>query len=134
MKLLSDTHIILWALTDDAKLSTRAKNIILSAKDEIFYSTATIWEITIKHMQHPEHMPISGQQLAVYCEEAGYRNLPIKSEHVYALETLKRSPESPKHNDPFDRIMLAQAKTENMHFLSHDTLMQDYQEKCLVSV
>lgn len=78
MKLLLDTHIILWALTDDARLSTKAKDIILSSEDEIFYSVATIWEISIKHMQHPEHMPVSGRQLAAYCQAAGYHNLPVK--------------------------------------------------------
>ena len=134
MKLLLDTHIILWALTDDARLSAKAKDIILSSEDEIFYSVAIIWEISIKHMQHPEHMSVSGRQLAAYCQAAGYHSLPVKNEHVYALETLKRRPDSPRHNDPFDRIMLAQAKAENMYFLSHDTLLTDYQEKCLLNV
>ena len=85
-------------------------------------------------MQHPEHMSVSGRQLAAYCQAAGYHSLPVKNEHVYALETLKRRPDSPRHNDPFDRIMLAQAKAENMYFLSHDTLLTDYQEKCLLNV
>ena len=59
MKLLLDTHIILWALTDDARLSAKAKDIILSSEDEIFYSVATIWEISIKHMQHQEKRPLN---------------------------------------------------------------------------
>lgn len=134
MKVLLDTHIILWALADDEKLSQKARNIILSKENEIYYSTASIWEITIKHMLHPEHMKLSGKQISNYCQEAGYQMLPIKDEHVHTLETLQREERAPKHNDPFDRIMLAQAKEERMLFITHDSLIPYYGEECVVEV
>lgn len=134
MKVLLDTHIILWALTDDEKLSQKARNIILSKENEIYYSTASIWEITIKHMLHPEHMKLSGKQISNYCQEAGYQMLPIKDEHAHTLETLQREERAPKHNDPFDRIMLAQAKEERMLFITHDSLIPYYGEECVVEV
>lgn len=72
MKVLLDTHIILWALTNDERLSEKAKTIILFRENDIYYSTASIWEISIKHMAHPEHMTLSGEQLSAYCQKAGY--------------------------------------------------------------
>lgn len=134
MKVLLDTHIILWALTDDERLSKKAKTIILSKENDIYYSVASIWEVSIKHTIHPEHMPFSGKQLSYYCQEAHYQMLSIKDEHVYALETIQRVENAPKHNDPFDRIMIAQAKTENMIFITHDSLIPYYMEKCIISV
>jgi len=134
MKVLLDTHIILWALIDDARLSEKAKNIILSKENEIYYSTASVWEVSIKHSLHPESMPLSGEQLSDYCQKSGYQMLAIRDDHVYALETIQRAEGAPKHNDPFDRIMIAQAKADGLLFVTHDTLIPYYEEKCIVSV
>jgi len=134
MKLLLDTHIILWAITDDKKLSEKARTLILSKESEIYYSTASIWEVMIKHMFHPEHMPISGKQLSNYCQKASYKMLPILDNHVYALESLQRTQDAPKHKDPFDCILLAQAKVENMLFITHDSLLPYYNEKYIILV
>lgn len=134
MKILLDTHIILWALTNDERLSEKAKSIISKNENDIYYSTASVWEIMVKHMSHPEHMPISGIQLSKYCGKAGYQMLPVMDEHVYALAGLRRNDDAPRHKDPFDRIMLAQAKAENIMFVTHDSLMAYYLETCIVSV
>lgn len=134
MRVLLDTHILLWALTGSDRLSPKAQDMILSKDNEIFYSTASVWEVSIKHSIHPENMPISGKQLSEYCEEAGYEMLSVRDEHVYALETLSRQNDAQKHNDPFDRIMVAQAKAEEMLFLTHDSLIPYYNEKCIISV
>lgn len=64
----------------------------------------------IKHMLHPDKLRINGHLLEKGCEENGYNVRPILNKHVSALETLKRPNDAPKHNDPFDRIMVAQAK------------------------
>lgn len=63
MKILIDTHIAIWAVLNDAKLPYKAKDIILDERNEIFYSTASIWEITIKHMLHPDKIRMSGSLL-----------------------------------------------------------------------
>lgn len=68
------------------------------------------------------------------CEDNGYIVLPILNRHVSALETLKRQENAPKHNDPFDRMMVAQAKTENLIFLTHDSLIPYYDEPFIISV
>lgn len=134
MKVLLDTHIILWALAGDEKLPQKAKMIISQRDNEIYYSTASIWEIMIKHMNHPEHMPISGRQMSTYCRKAKYHMLPVLDEHVYALEGLQRMENAPRHKDPLDCIMIAQAKAEKMIFVTHDSLLPDYMEECIVFV
>lgn len=134
MRVLLDTHVLLWALTGSEKLSEKAKEIIMSRDNEVFYSTASVWEVSIKHSIHPEKMPISGGSFSEYCQRAGYEMLAIRDEHVYALETLSRKIGAPKHNDPFDRIMVAQAKAEEMLFVTHDTLIPYYNEECVVEV
>ena len=134
MNILLDTHILLWTIIDDQKLSDIARDFILDAENIIYYSTASIWEITIKHMNHPDRMIISGNELSQLAKAAGYMPLPILEKHVFLLETLKRAEEAPPHNDPFDRILIAQAKAENMLFLTHDTLISYYNEKCIVVV
>ena len=111
MKILIDTHIAIWAVLNDPKLPKRAKEMLLDMENEIFYSTASIWEITIKHMLHPEKIRMNGSILEKGCEDNGYIALPILNVHVSSLETLKRAPNAPRHNDPFDRIMVAIFKT-----------------------
>ena len=134
MKVLIDTHIAIWAVLNDPKLPKPAKDIILNRENEIFYSTASVWEITIKHMLHPDRLRINGNLLERGCEENGYLVLPVLNKHVSALETLKRPKDAPKHNDPFDRIMVAQAKAEGMMFLTHDSLIPYYDEPFIISV
>jgi len=134
MRILIDTHIAIWAVMNDPKLPERAKDIILDEENEIFYSTASVWEITIKHMLHPDKLRISGSLLEKGCEDNGYFVLPIFNKHVSALETLRRPENAPRHNDPFDRIMVAQAKVENLKFLTHDSLVPYYEEPFIILV
>lgn len=134
MKVLIDTHIAIWAVLNDPKLPKKARDIILNRENGIFYSTASVWEITIKHMLHPDKLRITENLLEKGCEENGYIVLPILNKHVSVLETLKRSEDAPKHNDPFDRILVAQAKAEDIMFLTHDSLIPYYNEPFIISV
>lgn len=121
-------------MLDDPKLSKAARDILLNRENTIYYSSASVWEITIKHMAHPETFLFSGYHLAKGCDENGFLALPVLNQHSFALETLKRPENAPRHNDPFDRIMLAQAKAEGMRFLTHDSLLPYYNEPFIVSV
>ena len=133
MNILLDTHILLWALTGDSKLPGSAAEMIDDfEKNTIFYSIASVWETEIKNSLGK--LPISGQELSVYCRQAEFRLLPIEEKHIFTLSSLRREAALPKHNDPFDRIMLAQAKAEGYQFLTHDTLIAGYQEKCVIFV
>lgn len=134
MKYLLDSHILIWALFADEKLSYEAYTVINNLKNEIYYSVASVWEVGIKHSKSPEKMPISSQLLADSCETADMLSLPITKEHAIAVEGLRRVKNTPPHNDPFDRILIAQAKTEGMIFLTHDHLLKDYDEDCIRTV
>lgn len=134
MELLLDTHILLWALTDHPKLPKNAREKIMDERNTIFYSTASVWEVSIKHSIHPANMPVSGKELSEYCAKAGYQMLVVRDDHVYALETLCRAESAPKHQDPFDRILIAQAKSEKLTFITHDANLSYYQEDCIMSV
>lgn len=134
MNVLLDTHILLWALGDDTRLSDRAREIILEPGNVIYYSVASVWEIAIKHALHPDNVILSGKELSSYCQQAGFLPLDLRDKHVYSLEEIRRDKNSPRHNDPFDRILLSQAKTENMSFITHDTLFQGYGESCVILV
>lgn len=116
MKYLLDTHLLIWALTEDKKLPKAAYDVINDPGHTIFYSAASVWEIEIKHQKMPDKMPISGEELISFCETAGILSLPVVNDHVLYVKTLHRKEGSPPHNDPFDRILLAQAKYENMLF------------------
>jgi PIN domain nuclease of toxin-antitoxin system len=69
-----------------------------------------------------------------YCKQAGFKPIEIKEKHIFQLHSLKRDKTAPRHNDPFDRIILSQAKTENYKFVTHDVLISQYQEPCIISV
>ena len=98
MKLLLDTHIILWALDDNPKLSYQARNLIMDEKNSIYYSAASVWEVTIKYMAKPDRIHISGSKLSDLCREMGYQMLPISDIHVKALETLVYHSKTQIHN------------------------------------
>ena len=134
MKLLLDTHILIWALNDDPRLSKKARKLILNPRNVVCYSSVSVWEVSVKHALHPESVSFGAKELVAYCKDAGFSPLTLREEHVFALETLVRPNDAPKHNDPFDRALVAQAKTEKAAFLTHDSLIPFYQEDCVVLV
>ena len=71
MKILIDTHIAVWAVLNDPKLPGKAKELLLDMENKILYSTASIWEITIKHMLHPEKLLMNGNKIEKGCEDNG---------------------------------------------------------------
>lgn len=134
MKILLDTHIALWAIANTTKLSNETIEILESCENEIFYSIASVWEVSIKHMIKPKNMPISEEEFVDLCEKTKFIRLPINIEHIYNIKILQRQQNAPKHNDPFDKILLAQAKYENLKFMTHDSLIQYYEENFIINV
>ncbi len=123
MNLLLDTHVALWAITDSPRLAERARDLILSPRSSVWISAATIWEITIKHRLGRGDMPVSGHDALRYFRESGYRLLAIESEHAAAIEDLPAH-----HQDPFDRMLIAQALTEPMRLITHDATVARYSD------
>ena len=134
MRILLDTHIVLWALADTSKLSDDLLEMIKSTDNEVYYSVVSVWEIAIKHAINPANMPIAEEDFVELCEQAGFNQLSIEPKHIYRLKELKRDESEPKHNDPFDRLLLSQAKSEEMVFITHDSLSPGYKENCIMKV
>jgi PIN domain nuclease of toxin-antitoxin system len=121
VRLLLDTQIALWALVGSPRLGDQARALIADPANEIFVSTASIWEIAIKHALGRGDMPVSGTRAAELCALAGYRQLPVTWRHAAGVDALP-----PLHADPFDRILVAQAGSEPMRLLSRDANVAGY--------
>ncbi len=134
MNLLLDTHILIWALNDDHRLPGKARELILDKSNVLYYSTVSVWEIAIKHASHPENVEFTGKELSQFCQEAGFLSVEVRDKHVHALETIRRTEGAPPHHDPFDRMLIAQAKAENMSLVTHDSLIPYYSESCIIAV
>jgi PIN domain nuclease of toxin-antitoxin system len=124
MRVLLDTHIALWAIVDDPRLPSKARLLIADHENVILVSAASVWEIAIKHALargRPQDIPISGAQALGYFGAAGYEMLPITGAHAGAVDDLP-----PRHSDPFDRLLIAQAATEPARLLTHDSQIAQY--------
>lgn len=124
MRLLLDTHIALWAISDDRRLSRRARDLISDESADVFVSVVSLWEIAIKYAVNrkgPTAMPISASEAKDCFIAAGYELLDVTAEHVLMVETLP-----PIHGDPFDRLLAAQALSEPMRLLTQDAVLGRY--------
>lgn len=121
MNLLLDTHIALWAIANDKKLSPLARELICAPENSVQVSVASLWEIAIKHSLGRGDMPVSAPQALHYFAQSGYRILPVEAAHVCAVSDLP-----PHHQDPFDRLLIAQAQTHPLHLITHDKLLARY--------
>ncbi len=134
MRILLDTHILLWALTNDPHLCEHARELILNERNEIYYSILSLWETELKRLARPDVITVTAKELSKYCTKAGYMRLPLLEQHIVALENLRRKPDAPAHKDPFDRLLICQACTEGMIFLTHDAPISGYEEQCILTV
>ena len=128
MDVLLDTHIIMWTLFEPNRVENRVREILTNPENDFYYSVASMWEIAVKHRKKPALMQHSGTEFMHYCEAMGFHKLEIDDRHVCALETLFQREGSPVHEDPFDRILLAQAKGDGMMLLTHDSKFSTYEE------
>lgn len=116
MKILLDTHIAIWALVEPERISAAGQALISEEANTILVSSASVWEIAIKFgLGRKGAPPFSGRDAVRYFNQAGYRLLPITDAHAAAIEDLP-----PTHGDPFDRMLLSQARCESAYLLTHD--------------
>lgn len=125
MKLLIDTHVLLWWLNDDPKLPTRADVIISDSKNEVFVSSISLWEIAIKSTLGKLDADVNEIRETVF--QNGMKPLPFTLEHAVAVAAIPLE----AHRDPFDRALIAQAQYEPLHLLTHDRAMAAYGEPIL---
>ena len=122
MRVLLDTHALLWWLAGDAKLSPRAKRSIADQRHEIFVSAASAWEVATKHRigKLPGAGPLA-VDFARVIRSQGFTALPISIEQAQVAGELPGD-----HRDPFDRMLIAQAREERLALVSSETLFDDY--------
>lgn len=132
MKILLDTHLPILIHTNTNKLPKAFLAYAQDSENQFYYSSASIWETQIKYTKNKTLFPISGSMLDKYCLQAGMNCLLVKPEHSFLLDTLSYSDKAPReHKAPFDRLLICQAKSENMLFLTHDELLPFYNEACV---
>jgi len=121
MRILLDTHAFLWAIADDPRLGPISRELIDSRAEAVLLSLVSLWEIAIQHSLGRGDMPISAVQALAWAEESGFEWLPLAPGHILCLENLP-----PHHRDPFDRLLIAQAISEDLTLLSADAVFSSY--------
>lgn len=121
MKLLLDTHLLLWAAGQPERLSKKARSLIEKDEHELFFSSGSLWEIVIKRSLHRDDFKVDARVLRRGLLDNGYSELPIASEHVVAIDGLPQH-----HKDPFDRVLVAQAIVEGITLLTSDPTVARY--------
>lgn len=113
-----DTHVLLWWLDDNPALTRRARAAIADGKNLAFVSAAVIWEIRIKQAVGKLVLPPNFRNVL---DQEAFQSLPVTAEHAHALEDFPFH-----HRDPFDRILIAQARIEGFTIMTHDPVFSKY--------
>ena len=130
MRLLLDTHILLWRLAGSDRLSAEAITLIDDQASAVYASAASVWEVAIKwslRKGSTDDMPLSGRAFAAALKETGIEILPITPVHAAAVDDLPAI-----HRDPFDRLLIATAWTEQLRLMTSDSQLAAYGESVLV--
>lgn len=121
MNYLLDTHILLWALIDPDKVPGPMRRVIEDTGNRVWFSAASIWEIAIKHSLGREDFPVEPAMIWKAARQTGLEELAVTAEHSVGVGGLPWL-----HRDPFDRLLVAQARTGGMKLLSMDAEVNAY--------
>jgi PIN domain nuclease of toxin-antitoxin system len=122
MKLLLDTHALIWMTSEPHKLSAAASIAITDARNEIWLSIASIWEVQIKvQIGKLTCNPPLAEMIKAQCTANRLQILSVSLEHIYAIDALAFV-----HRDPFDRMLIAQANCEGMMLVTSDRIFAGY--------
>lgn len=132
MNLLLDTHTLIWALEDNPKLTLPARELITDIQNVLFVSTASLWEIAIKKSAKKD-FPYDAETIISLCSRIGVRFLAIGLEEIKNFNKLEVKENEIVNNDPFDKILISQAKVNKMKLLTHDHLIAKYDEDCIIN-
>ena len=134
MNILLDTHLAIWAINDDTMLIEKARGILLDANNDFFYSAATVIEIDWKIRSKKNNLDFTVDEFIEKCRKSQFATSPLKGKHIAAANHLIWDGEGPEHKDPFDRMLLAQAMTEGMKFMTHDEKIAMFRQDCVILV
>lgn len=124
MRLLLDTHIFLWAVSGSSLLKPAVRGLIESA-DEVYLSAASVWEVAIK--ARLGKIDADPRELAAAIDASGFLELPVSAAHAAEVATLELH-----HNDPFDRLLIAQALVEPLRLVTADEVLARYSDVVLL--
>jgi PIN domain nuclease of toxin-antitoxin system len=119
LRLLLDTHVLIWAISDPGRLSIGTQRAIASRENEVFVSVVSPWEIAIKKSRHRLEDPLA---LEPVLEESEFELLPVLLRHTRAIESMPHH-----HRDPFDRMLVAQAVVDGLTIVTADRKLTKYQ-------
>ena len=127
MRLLLDTQIFLWFLSDESRIPAEAREAIESSENSVLVSAASVWEIAIKaSIGRLEIVRADVMRLPVLIDRAGFDELPVLARHAVAVSALPMH-----HRDPFDRLLIAQARTEGLALVTMDPAIRRYDVEIL---
>jgi len=121
LNFLLDTHVLLWAAAGSKRLSRSARALLLAHGNKLYFSPASLWEIVIKRGLGRDDFKVDPFRLRRMLVSNGYTELSVTSDHVLAVDGLPLL-----HNDPFDRLLIAQARSEGMKLLTVDDRIVPY--------
>lgn len=121
MNYLLDTHILLWMLVDPAKAPAAMHRLVEDTRNRVWFSAASIWEIAIKHSLAKADFPVESATIWKAARETGFEELAVTAEHAVGVDALPWL-----HRDPFDRLLVAQARAAGMKLLSVDPKVNAY--------
>lgn len=121
MKLLLDTHLLLWAAGTPDRLPDGARTLLENPQNALLFSPASLWEVAIKRSLGRADFQVDARLLRRGLLDNGYLELPITSEHTVFIDSLP-----PLHKDPFDRLLIAQATVEGISLLTVDAMVGSY--------
>ena len=127
MRLLVDTHVLLWALAQPERLSSPSRQQLIDPANEVLFSAASIWEIAIKAQIGRLTTSVRPESIARAALEVGFAELPISAAHAAGVSALPLH-----HRDPFDRLLIAQAMHEPARLLTADRQLAAYSELVVV--
>ncbi len=129
MRLLLDSHVVLWLLLDDPRLTARGRALLGSVDSECYVSSATWWELVIKQSRGITSFSLAMPEIRAAALEAGLRELSVTAPHALRVGQLPML-----HRDPFDRMLVAQALSEPMRLVTADDAVVAYGPACGVLV
>jgi PIN domain nuclease of toxin-antitoxin system len=127
VKLLLDTHILIWMARDDRRLTARHRALLEDDRHQPYFSAASLWEISIKAARRKADFNIDPERIYDGLLASGCVEVPVRSAHTIAVTRLP-----PLHGDPFDRLLIAQAIVEAMTLLTADSTLARYESTLVV--
>jgi PIN domain nuclease of toxin-antitoxin system len=121
VRLLVDTHLLLWAVASSSQLPRGARALMEDPANEVYYSAASIWEIAIKSALGRKDFRVDVPSLLAALQRMGFVELPVTGAHAARVAQLKNI-----HRDPFDRLLVAQSIVEPLTLLTNDALLARY--------